>query len=107
MAKFYGKIGYAATTETRPGIWEQVVNAKKYSGDLVSYSRYWSNGDKVNDDVSISAQISIVADSYLLNNMHRIRYAELNGVAWEVTSIDPQYPRLILSLGGIYHGEVV
>lgn len=104
MAKFYGKIGYIVTTETRPGIWEPVAIDKKYYGDLLSYSRYWQNTDKVNDDVSINAQISIVADSYLLDHMHCIKYAELNGISWEVTSIDPQYPRVILSLGGIYNG---
>lgn len=106
MAKFYGDIGYISTVETRPGIWESVIQSKKYDGDVLSYSRRWDNGDKVNDDVSINTQISIVADSYLLNNMHCIRYAKLNGVAWEVVTITPQYPRLILDLGGLYNGEI-
>jgi len=105
MAKFYGEIGYAATTETRPGIWESVVEEKKYDGDVLSFTRRWNNGDKVNDDVSISVQISIVADSYLINHMHCIRYVKMHDVAWEVVSITPQYPRLLLDLGGEYHGE--
>lgn len=106
MAKFYGDIGYIATVETRPGIWEPVIQSKKYDGDVLSFTRRWNNGDKINDDIAINAQISIVADSYLLDNMHSIRYAVLNKVAWEVTSITPQYPRLLLDLGGVYNGEI-
>ena len=106
MAKFYGDIGYISTAETRPGIWEPVVQSKKYDGDIISFTRRWHSGDKVNDDVAISAQISVVADSYLINHMHCIRYVKLNGVAWEVVSIVPQYPRLLLDLGGVYNGEI-
>ena len=69
------------------------------------FTRRWQNGTKVNDDVNLVTQISIIADSYLLENMHCIRYAKINGVAWEVTSIDPQHPRLLLDLGGVYNGE--
>ena len=106
MAKFYGDIGYTSTAETRPGIWESVVQSKKYDGEVIGFTRRWNSCDKVNNDVSISAQISIVADSYLINHMHCIRYAMLNGVAWEVVSIVPQYPRLLLDLGGVYNGEI-
>lgn len=105
MAKFYGEIGYVMTKETRPGIWEKVVIEKKYSGELNRFIRRWQNGQKINDDVIINAQLSIIADSYLLENMHCIRYVRLNGAVWEVVSIEPQHPRLLLELGGIYNGE--
>ena len=105
MAKFFGKIGYVTKEETRPGIWENVITEKQYSGELNRFVRRWQNGTKVNDDVNISAQISVIADSYLLDNMHCIRYVKLNGVAWEVGSIEPQHPRLLLDLGGVYNGE--
>ena len=105
MAKFYGQIGYVKTTETRPGIWDKVVVEKKYTGEFNRFTRRWQNGTKVNDDVNLVTQISIIADSYLLENMHCILYAKINGVAWEVTSIDPQHPRLLLDLGGVYNGE--
>ena len=108
MAKFFGKIGYVTNKETRPGIWEADVKEKTYSGDIQRFVRRWQNGTKVNDDVNISAQISVIADSYLLENAHCIRYVKLNtntDVAWEVVSIEPQYPRLLLDLGGVYNGE--
>lgn len=106
MAKFYGTIGYVTTEETRPGIWDKVVEEKQYSGEFNRFVRRWQNSPKVNSDVTISAQISIIADSYLLNNMHCIKYVKLNDVAWEVVSIEPQYPRLLLDLGGVYNGPV-
>ena len=105
MAKFYGKIGYVMTTETRPGIWEKVVVEKTYAGELNRFTRRWQNGVKINDDVNINAQLSVIADSYLLENMHCIRYVKMNKVAWEVVSIEPQHPRLLLELGGVYNGE--
>ena len=105
MAKFYGEIGYVTTNETRPGIWEKVVIEKKYAGELTRFSRRWLNGPKINDDVNINAQLSVIADSYLLDNMHCIRYVKINGTAWEVVMIEPQYPRLSLELGGVYNGE--
>ena len=95
MAKFYGVIG----------ICDKVVVEKKYAGEFHRFTRRWQNGTKVNDDVNLVTQISIIADSYLLENMHCIRYVKINGVAWEVTSIDPQHPRLLLDLGGVYNGE--
>jgi len=105
MAKFYGPIGYTMTTETRPGIWENVIAEKKYYGDQLSFNRRWDNGGQVNDDVGVNIQISIIADSYLLNNMHCIRYVKFHDVAFKVTSITPQYPRLLLDVGGVYNGE--
>lgn len=105
MAKFFGKIGYVTNTETRPGIYENDIVEKQYSGEINRFVRRWQNGTKVNDDVNISAQVSVIADSYLLKNMHCIRYVILNGVAWEVGSIEPQPPRLLLDLGGVYNGE--
>ncbi len=105
MAKFFGKIGYVTNEETRPGIWESDVKEKQYSGDINRFVRRWQNGTKVNDDVNISAQVSVIADTYLLENSHCIRYVKLKKVAWEVVSIEPQPPRLILDLGGIYNGE--
>ena len=32
-----------------------------------------------------------------------MRYAEFCGVKWKVTDVKVQYPRLILTFGGIYH----
>lgn len=104
MAKFYGIIGYSKTVETEPSVWEPVIIEKKYTGDINRYTKRYQDGTKVNADISLNAEISIVADSYLIQNYHMIRFVVLNDVAWEVTSIDPQFPRMNLSIGGLYNG---
>lgn len=107
MAKFFGGIGYLTTKETKPGIWTKVVTEKKYSGELNRLSKRWSDSQKVNSDINLIAEISIVADPFLFDNLHNIKYVRLRGTPWNVESVDEsQYPRLILSIGGIYNGEV-
>lgn len=107
MAKFFGKIGYVKTEETKPGIWTKVITEKTYSGEYTRLSRRWTNGQKINSDTNLAAEISIVADSNLLDNLQTIKYVRLRGKPWNVESVDDtQYPRLTLVLGGVYNGEV-
>ena len=42
MAKWYGKVGYAITAETEPGIWEETIIEKDYYFDVISnlYNRH-------------------------------------------------------------------
>lgn len=103
MAKWFGKIGYVETVETAPGVWTEDVIEKDYYGDIVRANFRNVSGDKINDDVNISNQISIIADPFANTNMHRMKYLTINGSKWKITSIDIQYPRLILEIGGIYN----
>lgn len=103
MAKYCGKIGYATTVETTPGVWSEQIVERKYYGDLTRNSRRLQSPDKVNDDVVITNQLSIVADPYAINNFHSMRYAEFMGAKWKVSDVEVQYPRLILTLGGVYN----
>jgi hypothetical protein len=105
MAKFYGKIGYSTTEETAPGVWEESVTERSYYGDLIRNTRRYQSTDQVNDDVNISNEISILADPYAYENFHSMKYVEFMGAKWKVTSVEVQYPRLILSVGGVYNGE--
>ena len=104
MAKFYGPIGFAETEETKPGVWKEQIVERKYYGDLNRNNRRLQTADKLNDDVTISNEISIVADPYANNHFHSIRYVEFQGARWKVSNIDVQFPRLILTLGGLYNG---
>lgn len=105
MAKFYGKVGYAVTEETTPGVWKPSIVEKEYYGDLIRNSRRLESTSKVNDDVSIENQISIVADPFAYKNFHNIRYVEYMGVKWKVSNIEVQYPRLILTMGGVWNEQ--
>lgn len=105
MAKWFGKVGYADTQETSPGVWKDVITEHKYYGDTVRNIKKLENGQEVIDDIGVTVSISIVADPYAYNNFHAIKYVEYMGTKWKVSSVDPQYPRLVLALGGLYNGE--
>lgn len=105
MAKYFGKIGYSVTQETIPGVWEESVTERSYYGDLIKNTRRYQSADKVNDDLGISNEISILADPYAYENFHAMKYVEFMGAKWKVTNVEVQYPRLILTVGGVYNGE--
>lgn len=105
MAKWYGRVGYVTTVETEPGIWEPEVTERPYFGDLLrNVSKWVSNTNSVNDNLNVTNQISIVADPYAYQHFSSIKYVEFMDAMWDVTSIEPQYPRLILTVGGVYDG---
>lgn len=102
--KWYGVIGYAETVETSPGIWTEQITERKKSGDVIRNTRMLQNAGQVNDNINVSNMISIVADPYAKQNFHSIRYITFMGTKWKVSNIDVQFPRLILTLGGVYNG---
>ena len=105
MAKFYGPIGYAERVETRPGVWEEKIVERNYYCDQEQNVRRLQSTNEVNDDIEVSIRISIVADPYANENFHNIRYATYLGTNWKVSSVDVKYPRLVLTLGGLYNGK--
>lgn len=106
MAKWYGVVGYAEPVEVRPGVWKDQVTERTYSGDVLkNTNRWYGSSDSTNDNLSISNQLSILADPYAYQNFHSIKYAEFMGHNWKVTNVETRYPRLILTLGGAYNGE--
>lgn len=104
MAKFCGKIGFETTTETSPDIYEESIVECEYYGDVIRNRRLLQSNSKINEDINISNQISIVADPFANNNFHSMRYVEWMGSKWKITDVEVQYPRLILSIGGLYNG---
>ena len=104
MAKFHGKIGYGETTETAPGVHEEVITERLYYGDVVQNRRVLREDDQVNPAISLGNSISIVADAYAREHFFAIRYVEWAGVRWTVPDVDVQFPRLILRLGEVYNG---
>lgn len=103
MGKWYGKIGYAETAETEPGLWEEKITERYYYGDVIRNTRKLQTSNNVNDNVNITNEISIVADPYANLNFYSMRYIEFMGAKWKILNVEVQYPRLILSIGGLYH----
>lgn len=103
--KYYDNIGFAIPTETSPGIWENVIQKHPYYGDIMQDHMRPKSAEKVIDDITISNEISIVSDPFAIENFHSIVYACYMGTKWKVTSVDVRYPRLTLTLGGVYNGK--
>lgn len=104
MAKWFGKIGYAETVETKPGVWKEQITEHEYFGDLLRNSRRLQSSSSLNDNVNISNEISILADQFAYQNFHSMRYATFMDTKWKISNIEVQYPRLILTLGDVYNG---
>ena len=105
MAKFYGAIGYVETVETSPGVWEEQITERNYYGELVRNTSRFQVSDQVNDNVNIANEISIIADPFATQNFHAMRYVEFMGAKWKITNVEVRYPRLILTIGGVYNGD--
>lgn len=104
--KFSGFVGFwSEDVEVRPGIWQPKTIEKKYVGEVLRNNRNFQFTNKQNPDLTINNQISILSDLYAKQNWHSIRYVIWNGVKWNVDGVEINYPRLTLTLGGIYHGD--
>ena len=106
MAKWFGVIGFnVGTKETAPSVYTEDIQERQYYGDIIRNSRRLQTTDKVNDDLEVSNEISIVADPYAVNNFHQMRYISFMGAKWKISSVEVQYPRLVLTLGGVYNAH--
>lgn len=105
MGKWFGKIGYCVTKETTPGTWDEQVTEHEHFGQIIDDSRRHQSGNNANEDVDVTVKISILSDPFVESSVQHIRYVEFMGALWEVTSVQPKPPRLILTLGGVYNGK--
>lgn len=106
--RFAGKVGYVIVDETPDdsGIYKEAEIVERfYKGDVVRQSIRNQAGQNINDDINISNQFSILADPFAWANFSRITYVEWMGAKWKVTTVEPQRPRILLTVGGVYNGE--
>lgn len=103
MAKFYGEIGFAISKETAPGVCTDTIERRFYYGEVISRRIRTTNGTSINDNVNVSDEISIVSDPFANEHYFAIKYVTYMGVKWKVENISVQFPRLVLSLGGMYN----
>lgn len=104
MARFHGKVGYGHPVEKAAGVIDDNIVEKFYYGDVIRNTRKMTEGESVNNNLSVGNSISIVADAYANEHFFAIRYVEWAGVLWTVTNVEVQSPRLVLRLGEIYNG---
>lgn len=102
--KFCGLVGYAPTELDEHGVALPAIVERKYYGDVITLSSRWQTTENLNDDISVGHRISILADPYAIQNFPYIKYVEWMGTRWTVKTVTVEYPRLILTLGGVYNG---
>lgn len=105
MAKYHGKIGFVTFEETAPSVMTEVPVEREYFGNVTRVTKRWEKGEHLNDNLQVNNQFSIVADAYARDNLFAIRYITWMGARWQVTSAEVQYPRLVLTIGGVYNGS--
>ena len=103
MAKFYGIVGFAEQVENVPGVYGEEITDRPYYGDLIRNTRRYESASQLNDNLNIANEISIIADPFAYQNFHAMRYVEFMGAKWKIITVEVQYPRLILTIGGVYN----
>lgn len=103
--KFYDAIGFAESVEREgSGIYEDIIVERKLFGEVLRNTRSLTEGDKVNNDMTIGNRFSVILDPYASENFNSIRYVKWMGRRYLLTNVDFVPPRLILTPGGVYHG---
>lgn len=108
MAKYAGLVGYVTQEEKVPGVWSTVADPKPMRGDIIRASASSQNdgrlsSDKINKDVTLNHRVSLVGDAYAFGNYYNIKWIEIDGAKWEVSSVELQRPRLIVTVGGLWN----
>lgn len=106
MAKFFGAVGYGVSQEIPEGsgVWRDVITEYQARGDIITDSRSRQGTEYQNDSINLTNKISIIGDQYAIEHYANIKYVKLAGVYWNVSTIEVQSPRLLLTLGGVYNG---
>lgn len=104
--KFCGKIGFGNYVETSPGVWDEEVVEKTYTGNFVKKYLNSKNTNDFNDELDISFSINLIPDKYFWEYFHRISYIVWKKSKWKVTSVDvTTSPRVTITCGGLYNGQ--
>ena len=105
MAKFCGKIGYAYQEETDTSVWTESYVERPVYGEIMRNQTRYEKGYDINENLKLSNRIRIVADPFARENYHMMKYIRTSpeGIAWSITSVDVEFPGLILNLGGEYN----
>lgn len=110
MNKWCGKIGFFVNEEVikdgrKTGVWKSRIEERKYYGDMMAdYRKIENSAYSTNGNININNKLSILSDRYLNDNLMDIKYIEFKGQKFTVQAIDTiNSPRIIMTLGGVYH----
>ena len=74
MNRWCGKIGFAEQVESAPSVWTEEITERIYRGDVLRNTRRLQDLQQINNNISISNQISIVGDAYIRDHFVIISY---------------------------------
>lgn len=103
--KYYGAIGFSETVKTGVDIMEPQIVERTYAGDINRVSTGWQTSEHLNDNLTVSMEISFIGDVHAMEHYSDIRYAVWRGTKWKVTNISEAFPRIILTLGGEFNDD--
>ena len=108
--KWSGKIGFFIDEEVfkdgvGTGVWKQKIVEKHYSGDLLRDYRTQESNNFVNESLNISNTISIVCDCFIDEHIMDIKYIEFKNKKFKVKAFTQNYPRIEMTIGGLYNGQ--
>ena len=108
--KWYGSIGFAIQAEVdpinHPSVYKSQIVEKHYYGDVLQNGRRYENSQVINDNMRVDAKISLIADPYMTDHLGDITYVSWLKSKWRVSNVAFEYPRITLTLGGLYNGQV-
>jgi hypothetical protein len=104
--KYSGKIGFwLENVEEKPGVYKSKIVERNYTGDLSWDNRHWQATEYQNEDLRLNNSVSILSDMYMKENLASVRYITWKRSKWKVTNVEVGYPRITLTIGGIYNGS--
>lgn len=104
--KWFGEIGYFVESENEGGVVTNSYQKQEYYGDIIKNYKTNTSENAVNENFEINNRISVVADPYLISHFHKIAWISFMDAKFKVRSVELQYPRLIVDLGGVFVEEV-
>lgn len=102
MSRFSGKLGFIMTRETEEGVWLEDFIELRAKGTIRSLYVRNDNSSSVNTNLRLTNEISILMDTKINTYLETLKYVVWKGSKWEVQSINTNYPRLTINLGGLY-----
>ena len=105
--KYFGNAGFRLKdVEVEPDAYEPQLVSKIIKGDVVQNRYGRQNSDKSTiDNITITNQLSIVANQFLMKHISNLVYVKFQGVKWKVVSYNIKAPRIFVDLGGVYNEQ--
>ena len=100
-----GKIGYARTEETSPGVYEEIIVEKQYYGDIVRNTAQILDSNTINSSIKLNNSISVLCNNYMSDNLGCVRYLTFKKSKWKVSSMEIKDNRIIFTLGDLYNEQ--